>query len=137
MSTYSIDRPMLIYEALELLRAYVSGIPLERGLTVARTERYIEELLAQTARSPRPPRAPDVRGFLSSEAPWNLEIAGEATSNLGFSRFLIGRNSHIPGFLCRRRILTVSCKTFSDLQNSPFETGCNYDTIMLHLEIGR
>ena len=30
MSTYSIDRPMLIYEALELLRAYVSGIPLER-----------------------------------------------------------------------------------------------------------
>lgn len=42
------------------------AVIVERGLTVARTERYIEELLAQTARSPRPPRAPDVRGFLSS-----------------------------------------------------------------------
>ena len=38
----------------------------ERGLTVARTERYIEELLAQAAHTPRPPKAPDVRGFLSS-----------------------------------------------------------------------
>ncbi|MFR0733562.1 MAG: hypothetical protein ACLSHU_04525 [Oscillospiraceae bacterium] len=42
------------------------AVIVERGLTVARTERYIEELLAQAARSPRPPRAPDVRGFLSS-----------------------------------------------------------------------
>ena len=42
------------------------AVIVERGYTVARTERYVEELLAQDARSPRPPRAPDVRGFLNS-----------------------------------------------------------------------
>ena len=42
------------------------AVIVERGLTVARTERYIEELLAQAAHTPRPPKAPDVRGFLSS-----------------------------------------------------------------------
>ena len=42
------------------------AVSVERGLTVARTERYIEELLAQAAHTPRPPKAPDVRGFLSS-----------------------------------------------------------------------